>query len=134
MIPTRRDQMLYQMGIQEWRLTRPECLKGVVNLPIDKKIKLIVISTMPLEQNHPLLKDIFQSLELSAENHLSVTKDLAVNLNLDHSVAFLCLGLEDDFQQQLKKQFPQSKVWQSQRLERLNHGKNKRQLWQQMQH
>lgn len=132
--PSRRDKMLYQMGISQWELIRPGTLRGIANMPIAENIKLVVVAESTLDKTEQLIQDVLCTLAVSAQDCLCLSFDLANNLNLSHPVFFWFLNAEQERIANAQKIFSDSIIWQSPKFEDLIQSASaKKQLWQQIQ-
>lgn len=130
----RRDLLLHEMGIIQWRLTRPDVLKGAVNIPISENIRLVVISDSPPDPQNSLLRDILRSIDLDESQCLFTDFAHVSHLNIQHSLRYWILS---ENQEKIDRTLPlckqAEKIWQSVDLPRLStDGKLKRALWKQI--
>ncbi|MFQ1047414.1 DNA polymerase III subunit psi [Avibacterium paragallinarum] len=87
-----RYQLLLQsMGIVQWKLVRPDSLKGSVNIPVNENIRLIIISETELLFS-PLLRDILTSLDITQEQYLVINFDLIPHFKINHPVYYWFLN------------------------------------------
>lgn len=132
--PSRRDKMLYQMGITQWNLARPNTLCGIANMPIAGNIQLVVVAEETLDKAEQLIQDVLCVLEIPSQNCLCLSFDLANNLNLSHPVIFWFLDAEQGRIETIQKTFADSIILQTPKFKVLTQmGSAKKQLWQQIQ-
>ncbi|MBT0726114.1 DNA polymerase III subunit psi [Rosenbergiella australiborealis] len=69
----RRDWLLAQMGIDQYRLRRPEVLHGEVAIAIKPTTQLVIVGLQRDEIHHPFIRDVLQSLLLESAYVLYLT-------------------------------------------------------------
>ncbi|WP_032092531.1 DNA polymerase III subunit psi [Necropsobacter rosorum] len=131
----RRDLLLQEMGITQWRLSRPAALKGAATMSVGQNIRLVIIAEQEIAKTHPLLNDILRSIEMPAQDCLCINFDFAPLLNLQHSVHYWLLS---DNAQKIDRTLIYCKQalaqWQSPDWPTLQQDPQaKRRLWQQIQ-
>lgn len=129
----KRDLLLQQMGINQWRLHRPEALKGMTGAPIANNIQLIIIAKQELDKQQSLIKDILLSLEILPQNCLSIDFNQAKHLNINHQVNYWLLSNEPHEIEDIA--CPQAEsIWHTTDWQQFQQNPQaKRQLWQQIQ-
>lgn len=133
-IMSRYQQLLREMGVSQWQLVRPECLKGIVNIPINDDIRIIILSEDEAVLE-PLLQDVLHSLSIEENQYLLVNFDLAPHLNIDRPVIYWVLGDESEKMDETLSYFElREAVWRSPNWQSLaRNPQAKRQLWRQIQ-
>lgn len=131
----RRDFLLQQMQIPQWKLQRPEVLKGVVNMPIGNHIRLIIVAEQEVDLSHSLLQDILRSIELLPTDCLSISFDFITHLNLKHKVNYWLLNNNlEKIQQAIPYCTNALQQWKTPDLFTLQQNPQlKRDLWKQIQ-
>ncbi len=66
----RRDWLLAQMGIDQYRLRRPDVLRGEVAIPIKSTTRLLIIGASSDLVHHPFIADVLRSLQLDSRQVL----------------------------------------------------------------
>ncbi|MBT0720016.1 DNA polymerase III subunit psi [Tatumella sp. TA1] len=66
----RRDWLLAQMGIDQYRLRRPEVLQGEVAIAIKPTTKLVIVGLQRDELHHPFISDVLLSMIVESANVL----------------------------------------------------------------
>lgn len=69
----RRDALLAQMGIDQYRLRRPEVLHGEVALAIKPTTKLVIVGLQRDEIHHPFMQDVLRSVAIETAYVLYLT-------------------------------------------------------------
>ncbi|MBT0724201.1 DNA polymerase III subunit psi [Rosenbergiella sp. S61] len=69
----RRDWLLAQMGIDQYRLRRPEVLHGEVAIAIRPTTKLVIVGLQRDEIHHPFINDVLRSLAFESAYVLYLT-------------------------------------------------------------
>ncbi|PJG84161.1 DNA polymerase III subunit psi [Caviibacterium pharyngocola] len=131
----RRDLLLQEMGITQWRLNRPDVLKGAVNTPVDNRIRLIIVSEKPAQADK-LLDDILFGLEMTRQDYLQIDFDFVPLLNIQHPVFYWLLS---DNEEKIHRTLTLCKQaiaqWHSPDWQTFAQTPQaKRALWQQIQH
>ncbi|MFZ7173131.1 DNA polymerase III subunit psi [Avibacterium volantium] len=130
----RHQLLLQEMGLSQWQLVRPESLQGVVNIPIDEQVRLVIISET---ENPPtaLLEDILRSLDLKQNEYLAIHFDFIPHLHVSHEVHYWLLSENSEkihrtlpYCQKALSQW-RSPDWQT----FMASPQEKRKLWQQIQ-
>lgn len=90
---TRRDWLLRQLGITQWRLWRPTVLRGEVVVKLPDCIRLLLVTDLMTPEFHPLVADVARSLMLTPERIARLTPDQV--MMLPEGVCYHCwwLGL-----------------------------------------
>lgn len=130
----RHHLLLQEMGITQWQLVRPECLKGIVSATLGEHICLVVISDTE-KLCLPLLQDVLHSLEIEKTQYLSIEFDFVRHLQLNHQVYYWILS-DDEAQIELALSYCHNGLakWLSPSWEKLQCDTlAKRDLWQQIQ-
>lgn len=95
MATSRRDWQLEQMGIRQYRLTRPAALRGEVAITIPDDVKVIVIcQTMP-ESASPLWLDLLRAMALTSDRVYCLMLDNVMMIPESVRCAFWLLGLDE---------------------------------------
>ncbi|MDU8924074.1 DNA polymerase III subunit psi [Pasteurellaceae bacterium LIM206] len=131
----RRDLLLQQMDISQWRLRRPEALKGAMNIVVAAHVRLIVIAEQVLSPQDGFVRDVLTSADVRREDCLFIDFTQADYLKSDHAVHYWLLTQNSPFQHRTLPFCQPENLWQSPALLQLKQdAKAKRQLWQQIQH
>ena len=69
----RRDGLLAQMGIDQYRLRRPEVLHGEVALAIKPTTQLVIVGLQRDENHHPFIHDVLRSVAIETAYVLYLT-------------------------------------------------------------
>lgn len=130
----RHHLLLQEMGITQWELIRPECLKGMINTIISEHIRLVIVSETE-ELCSSLLQDVLHSLETAQTEYLSISFDSIQYLQLNHKVYYWLLN---DDQEKINLTLPYChnalSQWQSPSWNELKKNPQaKRELWRQIQ-
>lgn len=134
MQPTRRDYLLQAMGINQWKLVKPESFKGVISNSQSNKIKLVILAEEELNSQDQFLIDLLRALDLQLENCLYSTFDFALNLNLTNPAKFLILGADSIKLDEFSLKLSAESIWQTLELTHLKKSPlAKRELWRQIQ-
>ena len=72
---TRRDRLLEQMGITQWRVKNPSVLRGERGVRIPESTKLIIITDENLDLNSQLLKDIFLTIKIHHDDVVCINSE-----------------------------------------------------------
>ncbi|WP_386696176.1 DNA polymerase III subunit psi [Lonepinella sp. MS14435] len=131
----RRDLLLQQMGMTQWKLRRPDTLKGAVYIQVAEHIRLIIISETPLSADVDFIQDVLRSYQIKPNDCLFIDFDQIYHLNLTQQVTYWLLSQN---REKIDRTLPlceqSSHLWQSPDLTTLKQdSKAKRQLWQQIQ-
>lgn len=90
---TRRDWLLQQLGITQWRLWRPAVLRGEVVVKLPDCIRLLLVTDLIMPKFHPLVVDVARSLMLTPERIARLTSDQVMMLPEDVHYHCWWLGL-----------------------------------------
>ncbi|SQI36616.1 DNA polymerase III subunit psi [Leminorella richardii] len=133
MATSRRDWQLEQMGIRQYRLTRPAALRGEVAITIPDDVKVIVIcQTMP-ESASPLWLDLLRAMALTSDRVYCLMLDNVMMIPESVRCAFWLLGLDEA--PALPSALQTLPVLNSPSLDALStNPEAKRLLWQQISH
>ncbi len=134
-ILNRRDLLLQQMGITQWKLRRPDTLKGAVYIPVAEHVRLIIISETPLSAEGDFIQDVLRSSQIESNDCLFIDFEQIYHLNVTQQVTYWLLSENSE---KIDRTLPlceqSSHLWQSPDLTTLKQdSKAKRQLWQQIQ-
>jgi DNA polymerase-3 subunit psi len=88
----RREQLLAQMGITQYELSRPMALRGEVAVALPAQARLVIIADPIPEINRPFFLDILRSLTLAANQIYCLTPEQAKMLPETPSLAFWLIG------------------------------------------
>lgn len=127
----RRDLLLNEMKISQWVLTKPQVLKGDALIRVGKGIKLVVVSVED-HQHSTFFQDLLFTLQLNHSQYLWLTSEQAFRMELQHKLAFLIVGDEQQAVQ-FHKHFVEHSIWYSGNWQMLLQPQAKRKLWQQIQ-
>ncbi|OOF80437.1 DNA polymerase III subunit psi [Rodentibacter caecimuris] len=87
----RRNLLLKEMGITQWKLHRPEIFQGAVGITVAEHIRFVVVSDENVSV-FPLFEDILMSLELKQADCLCLSYEQIQHLELNHSVRYWLLA------------------------------------------
>ncbi|WP_288061944.1 DNA polymerase III subunit psi [Rodentibacter caecimuris] len=87
----RRNLLLKEMGITQWKLHRPEIFQGAVGITVAEHIRFVVVSDENVT-TFPLFEDILMSLELKQADCLCLSYEQIQHLELNHSVRYWLLA------------------------------------------
>ncbi|AOF53893.1 DNA polymerase III subunit psi [Rodentibacter caecimuris] len=87
----RRNLLLKEMGITQWKLHRPEIFQGAVGITVAEHIRFVVVSDENVT-TFPLFEDILMSLELKQADCLCLNYEQIQHLELNHSVRYWLLA------------------------------------------
>lgn len=130
----RRDQLLNEMGITQWQLTKPQVLKGDAQIRLNEAVKLVVVC----QENHQqtkLFADILFTLSLQPHEYQWLDREQAQRLNFDHSPIFWLIKEEQQavkFLEKFAKKAKNPTAWQTSSWQDLHNVTEKRALWKQM--
>lgn len=79
-----RARLLQQMDIPIWTLRRPETLKGLAAIHVDKNIQLVIICINNVIT--PFLHDVLRSLHISPEQCLVISPEQSSRLHISHDL------------------------------------------------
>lgn len=79
-----RARLLQQMDIPIWTLRRPETLKGLAAIHVDKNIQLVIICINNVIT--PFLHDVLRSLHISPEQCLVISPEQSSRLHITHDL------------------------------------------------
>ncbi|PIJ50252.1 DNA polymerase III subunit psi [Erwinia sp. OLTSP20] len=77
----RRDWLLQQMGITQYRLRRPQALQGDIVVTIPPATRLLIVASVPPAQSEPLVADVLKSLMLTPQQVFTLTPDQLAMVN-----------------------------------------------------
>lgn len=92
----RRDWLLQQMGISQYRLHRPGVLRGEVAIHLSAATRLLVISPEGLFSEHQLLRDIQQVLEIRDSQVMRLAAEQLAMLPTSLNCIVWFAGVEPD--------------------------------------
>lgn len=72
---SRRDWLLQQMGITQYRLRRPQALRGEIAVAVPPSARLLIVADAPPTSAEPLVADVLKSLALTPEQMFALTPD-----------------------------------------------------------
>ncbi|OOF56728.1 DNA polymerase III subunit psi [Rodentibacter genomosp. 2] len=130
----RRNLLLKEMGITQWKLHRPEIFQGAVGIKVAEHIRFVVVSDENLS-TFPLFEDILRSLELKREDCLCLNYEQIQHLELNHSV---CYWLLAENTEKIDRTLPHclhaERIYRSPSYQGFQSSPSaKRELWQQIQ-
>ncbi|MCK3658800.1 DNA polymerase III subunit psi [Pasteurellaceae bacterium Pebbles2] len=131
----RQDLLLNQMGISQWRLRRPDALKGAVNVVVGDNVRLIVLAETPLLAQDPFVRDVLRSAEISPEDSLFLDFNQAAHLRVNQDSHYWLLSQnQSEIDRTLPLCLRPISLWQSPDLTTLKQDPSaKRSLWQAIQ-
>jgi len=71
----RRDWLLAQMGIDQYRLRRPEVLQGEVAIAIKSTTKLVIVGLQREEIHHTFISDVLLSVMFDSAHVLYLSQE-----------------------------------------------------------
>ncbi|MCR3755288.1 MAG: DNA polymerase III subunit psi [Sodalis sp. Psp] len=90
----RRDWLLQQLGITQWRLRRPAVLQGEVAIKLPDHTRLLLVTDSLPPEAHHLVTDVVRSLMLTPAQITRLTPDQVMMLPNDVHCHCWWLGLE----------------------------------------
>ena len=131
----KRDLFLQEMGITQWVLTKPQVLKGVVQVLLSEKTRLVIVSDEKINESAVIFQDILRTLQLNAEEYLCLNFEQVQHLQHPQPVSYWLLSQNEEKIHRTLAQLHQATLtWQSASWAELTQSAQaKRQLWQQMQ-
>ncbi|WP_439259334.1 DNA polymerase III subunit psi [Lonepinella sp. BR2930] len=134
-ILNRRDLLLQQMGITQWKLRHPDTLKGLVNIQVPENIRLVIIADIPFSLNEKFMQDVLLSCEIEPNDCLFINFEQANHLNIEQEVTYWLISKNPE---KIDRALPlcQHSIaqWRSPDLATLKQDpKEKRHFWQQIQ-
>lgn len=90
----RRNWLLQQLGITQWKLRHPAILQGTVKITLPTHIRLLLVSDPPLPVDHPLVTDVARSMALTPAQLYGVTPEQVMMLSGSIFCHCWWLGLE----------------------------------------
>ncbi|SFN19225.1 DNA polymerase III, psi subunit [Izhakiella capsodis] len=122
---SRRDWLLEQMGITQYRLRRPQVLRGEIAVVVPPSTQLLIVTDVPPAADEPLIADVLKALMLTPEHVFTLTPDQLAMVSTTLSCPRWYLGVDIANSQGI--------TLASQALETLYYDANaKRALWQQI--
>ncbi|OON40043.1 DNA polymerase III subunit psi [Izhakiella australiensis] len=91
---SRRDWLLQQMGITQYRLRRPQALQGEIAVVVPPSIRLLIVADAPPMQSEPLVADVLKTLMLPPEQVFTLTPDQLAMVSDTTSCPRWYLGVE----------------------------------------
>ncbi|MGM3175350.1 DNA polymerase III subunit psi [Dickeya lacustris] len=70
---SRRDWLLEQLGITQWKLRRPSVLKGEIAVSLPPTTRLLIIGEPLPASDDPVVRDVMRSLSLNDAHVVSLT-------------------------------------------------------------
>lgn len=78
---TRRDWLLQQLGITQWKLRHQGVTHKEIPITLLKHIRLLLVASPPLPpMNHPLVADVVRSMGLTLTQLYRITPEQAIML------------------------------------------------------
>nr|WP_024966958.1 DNA polymerase III subunit psi [Pantoea sp. IMH] len=90
---SRRDWLLQQMGITQYRLRRPRALHGEVAVSLPENTRLLIIADAPPLLNDPLIGDVLRAMLMQENEVVVLTPDQLAMLPDDTRCISWCMGL-----------------------------------------
>lgn len=122
----RRDALLQQMGITQYRLHRPRVLQGEVAVRLSPETRLLIITAETLSLTHVFLQDILRSLALCEQQVMILPVRQLAMLPAALTCAVWLLGIEAD------KQYADVQLVTPPLADLIDNSAAKRALWQQI--
>ena len=97
---SRRDWLLQQMGITQYKLRRPRALQGEIAITLPPDTRLLIVADIPPSTDDPLVSDVLRALAITPQQVVSVTPDQLAMLPPDRACASWRLGTEAPVAQQ----------------------------------
>ncbi len=121
----RRDWLLAQMGIDQYRLRRPDVLRGEVAIPIKSTTRLLIIGASSDLVHHPFIADVLRSLQLDSRQVLFLSAKQVPLLPQPLHCLLWFIGVSPE------KSYALRQIASPELASLLDDGAAKRQLWQQ---
>lgn len=128
----RRDLLLQQMGISQWQLSRPELLKGSVQINVAPDTRLIIISDQTINKSAVLLQDILRAINIPLQHCLFIKFEQISHLVASSQLIYWLLSDNPPLIEQTQSLCSQPyTIWQTPSWQNFSHNPlAKRQLWQ----
>ncbi|MDR7343380.1 DNA polymerase-3 subunit psi [Pantoea alhagi] len=97
---SRRDWLLQQMGITQYKLRRPRALQGEIAITLPADIRLLIVADIPPTTEDPLVGDVLRALAIMPQQVVSVTPDQLAMLPAERACASWRLGTDTPVAQQ----------------------------------
>lgn len=121
----RRDWLLAQMGIDQYRLRRPDVLRGEVAIPVKPTTKLLIIGTQSDLVHQPFIADVLRSLLLESAQVLFLSAQQVNLLPQPLHCLLWFIGVSPD------KSYATRQIESPALASLMQQAQAKRQLWQQ---
>ncbi|TCK01569.1 DNA polymerase III psi subunit [Volucribacter psittacicida] len=128
----RRDILLQQMGITQWKLQRPEVFKGAIQMNIAENIRLVIISDQAIAKSAVLLQDILRAINIAAQDCQLIAFSNFAHLSIKPDRIYWLLSDDPQQIQQAQSLCQQATaLWQSPSWQTFRqNAQAKKQLWQ----
>ena len=70
---SRRDWLLQQMGITQYKLRRPRALQGEIAITLPPDTRLLIVADIPPAAGDPLVNDVLRAMAIAPQQTLSIT-------------------------------------------------------------
>ncbi len=124
----RRDWLLQQMGITQYRLHHPRVLQGEVAVRLHPETRLVIVATDSVPSSQSFMQDVLHSLGLQEHQSRVLTARQLTMLPEPLSCPVWLLGVPAD------KQYSPVQLVSPPLAELINSSAAKRTLWQQITH
>lgn len=122
----RRDWLLAQMGIAQYRLRRPEALHGEVVIRLRPETRLLIVSSEVCQAQDPLICDVLRAMSLTASQVVFLSTEQVALLPQPLSCVLWFLGIQP------KQHYVASQIESPALTVLSQQAQAKRQLWQQI--
>ncbi|MGL9734599.1 MAG: DNA polymerase III subunit psi [Symbiopectobacterium sp.] len=90
----RRDWLLQQIGITQWKLRRPTVLQGEFVVTLPTQTRLVIVAASLSAAYYPLISDVLHSLSLRPEQVYPLTPEQIAMLPTSTHCHSWCLGVD----------------------------------------
>lgn len=125
---SRRDWLLEQMGITQYRLRRPRALHGEVAVSVPEQTRLLIVAEVPPLLTDPLISDVLRSMLMREHEVVVLTPDQLAMLPEETRCTAWCLGIDPP------PALNGSQIASPVLAELYHNASAKRALWQQISH
>ncbi|GAA0496825.1 DNA polymerase III subunit psi [Tatumella terrea] len=122
----RRDWLLQQMGITQYRLHRPRVLRGEVAVRLRAETRLVIVTSETLSLTPAFMQDVLRTLDLNEHQLLILTERQLSMLPAPVPCALWLLGVPAE------KQYAGVQLTTPPLAELIDNSEAKRNLWQQI--
>lgn len=91
---SRRDWLLQQMGITQYKLRRPRALQGEIAITLPPDTRLLIVADILPAAGDPLVSDVLRAMAIAPQQTLSITPEQLAMLPDDRPCASWRLGTD----------------------------------------